>query len=57
VTLVKSITWFAVIALVVVEIVVSVKTDGMPFDFSKISMRNNVDDSVVNVKSSVESSP
>ena len=56
-TLVKSITWFAVIALVVVEIVVSVKTDGMPFDFSKISMRNNVDDSVVNVKSSVESSP
>jgi hypothetical protein len=38
VELMKSITWFAVIALVVVEIGVSVKVGGAPIDLNKVSM-------------------
>ena len=33
----KAVTWGAVILLVVLEIVVSIKVGGAPFDFSKIS--------------------
>ena len=31
----KTVTWVAVLVLVILEIVVSVKVGGMPFDFSK----------------------
>ena len=37
VQLAKAVTWGAVILLVVLEIVVSVKVGGAPFDFSKAS--------------------
>lgn len=33
----KTVTWIAVLLLVILEIVVSVKVGGMPFDFSKKS--------------------
>ena len=38
VSLVKSITWFAVIVLVLLEIVVSVKSGGLPFELSKVQL-------------------
>lgn len=34
---IKAITWFAVIVLVLIELFVSVKTGGMPFDAEKVS--------------------
>ena len=38
IVLIKSITWFAVIVLVLIEIVVSVKVGGMPFELGKVSL-------------------
>ena len=38
VTAVKSVTWFAVLVLVLIEIAVSIKLEGLPFDFSKVSL-------------------
>lgn len=38
VELMKSVTWFAVCVLVIIEIFVSVKVGGMPFDFGKVSL-------------------
>jgi len=36
--LAKQVTWVAVLVLVMIEIVVSVKTGGMPFDMGKVSL-------------------
>ena len=36
--LIKSITWFAVIVLVLIELFVSVKVGGMPFELGKVSL-------------------
>ena len=36
--LIKSVTWFSVIVLVLVEIVVSIKVGGMPFELGKVKL-------------------
>lgn len=36
--LIKSVTWFSVILLVLVEIIVSIKVGGMPFDLGKVTL-------------------
>lgn len=42
----KTVTWVAVLLLVILEIVVSVKVGGMPFDFSKAKTAEVVKDIV-----------
>jgi hypothetical protein len=39
--LMKNITWVAVLLLVLLEIVVSIKVGGSPFDFSKATLGGN----------------